>query len=152
MKTKNGKIYIEWDDYQQIVQNNTCPDADYIVGISRGGLIPATILSHALDCKMIPLMFSTRDHEYIDQNTITHLNNLLARGNKLLIVDDIIDSGKTFNMLNDMLKPTKLGQIKWTAIVANTDAKMNMGYDFCWALPRSKDDRWVVFPYEVDSV
>ena len=34
----------------------------HIIGISRGGCIPATIISHKLDIPMIPISLSTRDH------------------------------------------------------------------------------------------
>jgi xanthine phosphoribosyltransferase len=81
------KLYICWEDVENLItsivneikQENSIPE--YIVGLPRGGLIPATIMSHMLD---VPLL-SLKD---IDKRK----NNL-----NILIVDDIADSGKTLN-------------------------------------------------------
>lgn len=55
----NGKIYIQWDEYiQNIYQvGNSILQYEkeyiYLYGIPRGGLIPATILSHYLNLPLI---------------------------------------------------------------------------------------------------
>lgn len=61
------KVYYNWsqiegaclDIARQINKDNWRPD--YIVGISRGGLIPATLLSHYIGVPMKPLQVSLRD-------------------------------------------------------------------------------------------
>ena len=78
MGTKS-KIYLSWDEIDTLVNTlfnwvkEEQPQIDSVMGLPRGGLIPAVMLSHKLD---IPLVF---------EPTI-----------KTLIVDDISDSGKTF--------------------------------------------------------
>ncbi len=78
--TTSKKIYIEWGEIHELV-NILCeripidaPLADSIHGLSRGGLIPAVIISHQLD---IPYT------DTINKNT--------------LVIDDICDTGKTLN-------------------------------------------------------
>lgn len=97
---------------------------DYIVGITRGGLIPATMLSHYLDVPMHTLNISFRDAElgpesnlwmaedaygYVpyegteppatrDPNRVT---SDPARRKNILIVDDINDSGRTLNWIKE---------------------------------------------------
>ena len=71
-----SKIYLSWDDIDHlvdIISKHTPEEIDSIMGLPRGGLIPAVILSHKLN---LPLVFKPT------KNT--------------LIVDDICDSGKTF--------------------------------------------------------
>lgn len=123
------KIYYSWSDIQgacldiarQIAKDQWRPD--YIVGISRGGLIPATLLSHYLDVPMKPLQVSLRDGGecvsdcgmaedalgYPKQERIVFNENdmasildaagsLLEEGENfknILVVDDINDSGAT---------------------------------------------------------
>lgn len=123
------KIYYSWSDIQgacldiarQIAKDQWRPD--YIVGISRGGLIPATLLSHYLDVPMKPLQVSLRDNGecvsdcgmaedalgYPKQERIVYNENdmasildaagsLLEEGENfknILVVDDINDSGAT---------------------------------------------------------
>ena len=69
-----------------------------IVGISRGGLIPGVMMSHKLNVPFKPVHASTRD--------FPHWENYLPRPNdkKILIVDDICDSGETFEKLSNYIK------------------------------------------------
>ena len=74
-----NKIYITWHTVEILVDNlhrkilKTNFEAEHIMGLPRGGLIPAVILSHKMG---IPLT-----------------NNILD--DKILIIDDICDSGET---------------------------------------------------------
>ena len=79
---------IEKDEFQPNV----------IVGISRGGLIPGVMMSHKLNVPFKPVHASTRD--------FPHWENYLPRptDKKILIVDDICDSGETFEKLSNYIK------------------------------------------------
>jgi hypoxanthine phosphoribosyltransferase len=74
-----SKIYLSWDDIESLINvlvnwvKEEQPQIDSVMGLPRGGLIPAVMLSHKLN---LPLVFKPT------KNT--------------LIVDDICDSGKTF--------------------------------------------------------
>ena len=100
---------------------------DYIVGLTRGGLIPAVMLSHYLNVPMYSLSVSLRDSDvgpesncwmaedalgpnsrerFIeDENDIGAVleaaSDLLENGTykEILIVDDINDTGSTFNWI-----------------------------------------------------
>ena len=71
---------------------------DVIVGISRGGLIPGVMISHKLNIPFKPVHASTRD--------FPHWENYLPKSNdsRVLIVDDICDSGETFERLSNYIK------------------------------------------------
>ena len=73
-----------------------------IVGISRGGLIPGVMMSHKLNVPFKPVHASTRD--------FPHWENYLPRptDKKILIVDDICDSGETFEKLSNYIKENNL--------------------------------------------
>ena len=93
------KLIYTWE--QQIADTNLiCEkinaddfEPDVIVGISRGGLIPGVMISHKLNIPFKPVHASTRD--------FPHLENYLPKSNnsKVLIVDEICDSGETFERL-----------------------------------------------------
>jgi hypoxanthine phosphoribosyltransferase len=101
---------------------------DYIVGLTRGGLIPAVMLSHYLNVPMYSLGVSLRDsniesesnlwmaedalgpnsrERYIDNpvdvaGILEAASDLLEQGEtykNILIVDDINDTGATFNWI-----------------------------------------------------
>ena len=69
-----NKIYYSWAQIQgavldiarQLQHDNWKPD--YIVGITRGGLIPATLLSQYLDVPMQTLKVSLRDGSECESN------------------------------------------------------------------------------------
>ena len=62
--------------------------ADVIVGISRGGLIPAAIIAMKNDKPLVAI--------YIDKNDIMYLDRFQwIEGKHILLVDDIIRTGKT---------------------------------------------------------
>ena len=76
------KIFCEWDTIDDLVDTlakgiaNNMNDIKFIHGLSRGGLIPAVILSHKLNISYTP-------------------HPELFAPWQVLIVDDIADSGKT---------------------------------------------------------
>ena len=98
------KLIYTWE--QQIADTNLiCEkinaddfEPDVIVGISRGGLIPGVMISHKLNIPFKPVHASTRD--------FPHWENYLPKSNdsKVLIVDDICDSGETFERLSKYIK------------------------------------------------
>ena len=95
---------------------------DYIVGITRGGLIPATMLSHYLDIPLQTLNVSFRDADLGPESNLWMAEDAYgyvpyegteppverdparvttdpARRKNILIVDDINDSGRTLNWI-----------------------------------------------------
>jgi hypoxanthine phosphoribosyltransferase len=79
MNNPRDKVYLNWGDIEKLV-DNICnqivrenPPIKTIRGIPRGGLIPATLISHKLN---IPY-------------------NVFINDKYTLLVDDICDTGKT---------------------------------------------------------
>ena len=70
---------------------------EYIVALSRGGLIPGVVLSHKLGLRLVPISWSTRDHK--DRESNLWIPEDICNGHNILIVDDIIDSGGAIKSL-----------------------------------------------------
>ena len=119
-----------------------------ILGISRGGLIPAAMLSYMLDVRLIQ---AVRVEHYDDQN------NRLASGarfvdgpqpfatldittERILIVDDIIDTGETLKLVRQAVQD-HADQIKVAALYVRSNQKH--AADWYWKV----EDEWVVFPW-----
>lgn len=84
--------------------NNICQDIieqnrhyDYIIGIVRGGLIPATSISYRLNIPLVTVTVQTRDLSVCDIGNTARLTNVYS----CLVVDDIVDSGETLKILLD---------------------------------------------------
>ena len=69
------KVFYDWNDVEGMVQeilrqlqvNNWKPD--YVVGLTRGGLLPAVLVSQYLDIPMHALKVSLRDVQDTESNT-----------------------------------------------------------------------------------
>jgi len=132
------KKYVNWQEIDKQISNlasqissNTGVEVDYVVGIPRGGLILAVMLSHRLGIKHM-----TIDHlEKLEEDIM--MPNFDINKRKILIVDDISDSGQT-------LKSYKMqGHTTATLDVRNTTITKP---DFYCNWLENTD--WIVYPWE----
>lgn len=100
--------YVTWEEVDnhasEIADRLATKEVAVVIGIGRGGLIPAVTMSHHLNAPLVPIMWQTRDGEYK-----TNLNNIveaLSYGDTILVVDDISDSGVTLSQVVGMLQHT----------------------------------------------
>jgi len=121
---------------------------ELIVGLTRGGLVPAVMLSHILDCKMQALNWSTRDHVENCSDAATAED--AVNGIKILIVDDICDSGKTFRTLKDDWGSSVRDGIAWHDSVrfATIDYKDSGDFPVDYKVNSIDDDNWIIYPWE----
>ena len=97
------KIYYSWQDVQnqtqeilrQITLDSWRPD--YVVGLTRGGLVPANLISQYLGCRMETLKVSLRDGEQQETNCWMAEDAFGYEKEKtnILIIDYINDTGAT---------------------------------------------------------
>ncbi len=118
--------------------------ADVIVGISRGGLLPARILSDLLDN---PHLANIKVEFYVDIDqtkevpVITQPVSVSVKDKRLLIVDDITDSGQSFRLVWETLaqeaaevKTVTLYHKPWSCFTPDIYAR--------------ETEAWVIFPWE----
>ena len=90
---RNALLQIE----DKMVHSNWMPNI--ILGINRGGCIPGVYLSHRLKTAHEVLDIRLRDH--IAKPNLSVLEKAFAFQKKILIIDDINDSGETFQYILD---------------------------------------------------
>jgi hypoxanthine phosphoribosyltransferase len=138
---------------------------DYIVGITRGGLTPAVMISHYLDVPMHTLNVSLRDSD----SDIGPESNLWmaedafgynASPKNILIVDDINDSGATINWImedwasgcfpdGDRWKEMWGDNVRFAVVFDNLASKANVKMDYVGEeINKAEQDVWIDFPYE----
>jgi len=78
-----------------------------IVAITRGGLVPAAILARELNIRLIDTVCVTSYENESNQTAVTVLKPVIAAaedgGNGWLVVDDLVDTGKTAKEVRAML-------------------------------------------------
>lgn len=112
---------------------------EVVVGISRGGLVPAALVAMTLDRPLIAAYIDRQDRVYLDRGA-------WLRGRRVLIVDDIVRTGATLSRINALIRRSRPAMVRtfslftlngatvqpdWTRYVA-TDRKMP------WDRPRRK--------------
>jgi len=144
------KIHLSWDDIGLLVQElhkdtqHLDTDNTAIIGITRGGLIPAVILSHLKNnCPVFTVGTKSYNGVKRENDVIYQMLNPdeIAQFKQLYIVDDICDTGKTFlNLKNKILHPN----IVSCSIVYRQNEIYKPDYSGVQIL----DEKWVVFPWE----
>ena len=121
---------------------------DFLVGVGRGGLVPAAYLSHRTSITMLSVDHSSGDAAFADE-LLEKLAAKSREGSKILIVDDINDSGSTIAYLRDVLAShgCREEHIRVAVLVNNLISRAQVEYAGT-NMDRSADKRWFVFPWE----
>jgi hypothetical protein len=142
---------------RQLYQDRWVPD--YIVGINRGGLTPALMLSHFMDLPMHTLDVRLRDGSSPESNLWMAEDAYGPEFKNILIVDDINDSGATFNWIvkdweSSCFPGTKQWDLVWGNSVRFAVITENLSSEFdgvaygATEINKAEDDVWIVFPWE----
>lgn len=138
------------DDVRTIAAQLDADDwqPDFLIGIGRGGLVPGAYLSHASGMTLLSVDYSSQVFAFAGE-LIRQLAAKSMDGKKLLIVDDINDSGTTIAQLRSALGEAGAvdGNIRVAVLLNNIRSVAHADY---WAreIDRSTDKSWFVFPWE----
>ena len=139
------------DIIRQMLQDDWKPD--YIVGITRGGLIPAVLMSHYTGIKMHTLDVRLRDGNGDGPESNCWLAEYASEGKKILVLDDINDTGETFKWIVQDWEASVVDHIAWgddvrfAAIIDNVPSEMDVEYS-SMEINKTEDPSWIVFPFE----
>jgi uncharacterized protein len=141
---------------------------DYIVGITRGGLWPAVMISQYLNVPMQTLKVSLRDDAeansesnlWMADDAFGYYSEGESGPKNILVVDDINDTGATLNwIMNDWRGSCLPNDPKWNHVwnnnvrfavmVDNLASQCNVKMDFVgMEVNKAERDVWIEFPYE----
>jgi len=103
--SSNKNFFVSWEAFHRATKElaKLCLNGDYdrIVAVSRGGLVPATILARELNIRILDtICVSSYDHQ--QQRALTVLKDaVLEDSERLLVVDDLVDTGETARALRE---------------------------------------------------
>ena len=119
-----------------------------IVAISRGGLVPATILARALNIRVVETVsvvaydqLSLGDEETLGEPKITKLPEFAGDGEGFLIVDDLVDTGGTARVVRALLPKAHF------ACVYAKPAGKPIVDSF---VTEVSQDTWILFPWDTE--
>jgi len=174
-----------WQDVEKMcvqIVNQMYADGwkpDYIVGITRGGNIPATIISNITGIRCEALKVSLRDDNRESESNLWMAEDAFgyvsvtdrddvwskatsdpAKKKNILIVDDINDTGATFNwIINDWTSGCLPDHPNWNTVwnqnVRFATLTDNLASEFiehcaytCHEINKAEEDVWLVYPWE----
>ena len=127
---------------KQIYDSGWMPQ--FIVGIKRGGLVPAVSLSHKMHLPLSVISCQLRDgKEELDPLEVINL----PKDARLLVVDDICDSGKTLEKVFYSLKKD-FPNVRACSLFYNIRQNFLSDYK-ARKIDRDYERGWIIFPWEV---
>ena len=146
-----NKIYYTWQHVHQLTDviaqkiHNDGWKPDIVVGITRGGLVPAVILSHEFGNILETINISLRDNLNQTDQHLQKIINYAITGYKVLIVDDINDTGATIECIRDQLGAQS--NIRIAVLTNNVSSNSQVDY---WGtqINKHQDPSWIVYPWE----
>ena len=130
------------DIKQQINKTKWFPDL--ILSVNRGGCVPGVYLSHAIDVPHKVLDVQLR----YDNNkpNLEMLRKSITSNLNILIIDDINDTGATFEFINKSHNKQN-SNIRYAALIDNISSSFKV--NFRWKqIDKSLDPTWIIFPWE----
>jgi len=130
---------------RQMAVNNYKPDV--VVGIMRGGVDFSNKLSHYFSVPGHAITWQNRDGGIHEGGK---LNDILTyyTGREVLIVDDIVDSGNTFNQIaNFVSESNSFAYVSYAAAIYNQDTDLEVDY-IGRTISRADEPQWFEFPWE----
>lgn len=119
---------------------------DIIIGISRGGLVPARLLSDLLgndEVDIIRVKFYESVGQTAKKPVILFSSQIDIKGKDILLVDDIADTGESLIATIEHLKEKNVKSILAATLAKKPQSKFTP--DFF----ASETPNWVIFPWEI---
>ena len=129
---------------EKIRKNGFKPDI--IVGVSRGGWPPARVLSDLLDN---PNLANVRAEFYLGvaetkgEPTLTQPVSVAVAGKKVLIVDEVADTGKSLKLVKEHIIKEGAAEVKVATVYYKPWSIIMPDYY------EKETNRWIVFPWEI---
>lgn len=138
-----------WNDIEKAVEALAIAireeyDPDVIVGIARGGLIPSVRLSHLLN-DLLMRVVHVKYYEDVDETKgepEIFWSDVEELEGKVLVVDDVADTGSTLEVVLDHLKDRVQDDLKICTVAYKPSSCIEPDYYIY------ETDKWVVFPWE----
>lgn len=113
---------------------------DGVIAVTRGGLVPAAIIARELEIRLVDTV-CVASYDYKDQGGVKVLKEVPGDGTGFLIVDDLVDTGKTAQVVRDMLPEAHF------ATLYAKPAGRPLVDSF---ITEVSQDTWILFPWDIE--
>lgn len=141
----NKMFYVSWEAFHRATKElaHRLLDGQYngIVAVSRGGLVPAAILARELNIRVVDsISIASYQHDQQGElNILKHAN--LQDSERLLIVDDLVDTGETAKVLRQLFP-----KACFVTIYAKPQGKPMVDH----YITDIEQDTWIQLPWDME--
>lgn len=152
---QKNKIQISWDEYYQLIYNlakQIKPEVEngnitQILSLARGGNIVGDAISRIFNLPLAIMFTSSYNQDNLQKKLI--IGDSIAKqynklSNKILIVDDLVDSGKTLLEIKEFFIKTYFMEIQTGVLWKKTTCNFIPNYYVNEFLPND----WIIQPFE----
>ena len=142
--TSYTKLFLSWQDIELATKAlaeklRSKGNWQKLICITRGGLMPAALLSRYLDIKYVDTICLSSYDEADKQGELEVIKYLRSNDPDILVIDDLVDTGKSFTRVKEFLPNAHL-----CCIYAKPQGKPFID-TYQTDVPQST---WIVFPWE----
>ena len=142
---------VSWDQFHRDARalawrlSGAARSFEAMVCITRGGLVPAAIVARELGIRLIETVCVASYHDYQNQGGLQVLKGIsseitLGDGDGVLVIDDLVDTGKTVQIVREMLPK---------AHYATVYAKPLGRPQVDTFVTEVSQDTWIYFPWDL---
>lgn len=114
---------------------------DFVIGMSRGGLIPAVLVSTKIDRPLVAAYINKKDEIFFDRSE-------WIKDKKVLIVDDVVRSGRTMCLLKHYLEEHSEPKAIFIYTIYSVASMRDNTYKIVVSSTEVEDD--IQFPWDYD--
>ena len=101
------KLSLSFKEISEAFRRFALPETDLVIGIGRGGVVPATLAAYQLGCELQIVRVNYRDDENqpvrFQPEFLEDFYINLKKGKRILLVDDVSVTGKTLELVKEKL-------------------------------------------------
>ena len=112
-----------------------------IVTITRGGLVPASIIARELEIRLVDTVCIS-SYDSRNQGSSTILKSVDIDGNDWLLVDDLVDTGQTARLVREMMP-----RAHFATVYAKPEGRPLVDT----FITEVSQDTWILFPWDTES-
>ena len=109
-----------------------------LIAVTRGGLVPAAVVARELDIRLVDTV-CIAGYDWQDRASINVLKTAGHKGEGWLVIDDLVDTGRTARLVREMLPGARFGT------VYAKPAGRELVDTF---ITEVSQDTWILFPWD----
>lgn len=113
-----------------------------IIAVTRGGLVPAAIIARELDIRLVDTICVSSYDWKNQKGEVQLLKGIEGDGSGWLIIDDLVDTGRTAKLIRELLP-----KAHFASIYAKPAGRPLVDT----FITEVSQDTWILFPWDAES-